>query len=260
MKEYYCLLLNNCYDKMIHWVCPKYFSVLPNILIKNLTDLDLLEREFMNLDDTITTNEDNYHVLGSFPIFGEILEDGKMHDVVTGKVITYAKSSKEASGLSYHAKYRAYDPMVQELLTLLDEESKQRYFSALNDLEAYSKNVFYGINKPERHLALSLRNARLAPIAVIAKEENGQIIELVTKEKITLAASEDMITSKVSADIRSVRSISKETADRCQLDLIESGIKDYLEHVELAKTNSVKNYNNYVSLAKEHPKTKVKTK
>lgn len=260
MKEYYCLLLNNCYDKMVHWVCPKDFSILPNILIKDLTDLDLLEHEFMDLDNTITTNEDNHHVLGSFPIFGEILEDGKMHDVVTGKVITYAKKPNEANGLSYQTKYRAYDPMAHELLTLLDDESKARYVSALNDLETYSKNIFYGVNKPERYLALSLRNARLAPIAVIAKEENGQIIELATKEKITLAASEDMITSKISADIQSVRSISEETAHRCLLDLIESGIKDYLEHIELAKTNSVKRYNNYVSFAKERPKTKVKTK
>ena len=258
MKEYYCLLLNNCYDKKSHWVCQYPFSMFPNILEKDIPDLDSLESKFMDLDDTIIQKEETYHVLGSFPVLGEIQEDGKMHDVITGKIIQFAKDSKEANGLSYRAKYRAFDPMADELLTLISANEKQRYLEALTNLEVYSKKVFYGIDKPERYFALNLNNAPITPVAIVAKELNGQIVDVITKEKIYPVTDKHIVTSKLSTDYETMRVISEEMANRYQISLIDYGIEKYLEHVRLTKINTISNYNNYVTITKDKPKVRTK--
>ena len=260
MKEYYCLVLNNCYEKNVHWVCLNSFSVFPNIIIKDISDLDMLESEFMNLDDTIVINENGYHVLGSFPIFGEILDDGKMHDVITGKIIQYAKNPKEASGISYNAKYRANRMITEELLTLIDEESKKRYIECLTNLETYSKRVFHSANKNEKYFALKLNNAPLTPNPIIAKELNGEMIDVITKEKINLLASQKIITSKLSTSIYTIREISKETAIKYQISIINDGVTKCIDYIADAKNNSISLYNSYVSLNKDIIKAKKRTK
>ena len=260
MKEYYCLVLNNCYEKGVHWVCLNHFSVFPNIIKKDLTDLDLIESEFMGLDDTIASNEETYHILGSFPIFGEILADGKMHDVITGKVIPYAKSAKEANGLSYNAKYKANRMMVEELLTLIDDESKKRYVQSLADLDKYSKRVFHGADNKEAYFTLKLNNAPLTPNPIIVKETNGVMVDVITKEEISLLASDKTITSKLSASVYTVRKINEETAIKYQISIIDDGITKYIDYITDAKNNSISGYNRYVSLNKDHIKVKRKTK
>lgn len=260
MKEYYCLVLNNCYEKGVHWVCLNHFSVFPNIIKKDLTDLDLIESELMGLDDTIASNEETYHILGSFPIFGEILADGKMHDVITGKVIPYAKRAKEANGLSYNAKYKANRMMVEELLTLLDDESKKRYVQSMDNLESYSNKVFHNANNGEKYFSLKLNNAPLTPNPIIAKEINGEIIDVITKEKINLLATTNIITSKLSARVYTIREISEETAIKYQISIIDAGITKYINYINDAKNNSISGYNRYVSLNKDHIKVKRKIK
>lgn len=260
MKEYYCLVLNNCNEKSVHWVCTNNFSVFPNIIKKDIDDLDMLESEFMDLDDTIVEKENAYHVLGSFPIFGEILDDGKMHDVITGKIIPYAKNKKEANGISYNVKYKANRMMVEELLTLIDEESKKRYVQSFNDLDKYSKRVFHGANKQEEYFAIKLNNAPLTPNPIIAKEVNGVMIDVITKEKISLLADSQIITSKLSTSVYTVKKINEETAVKYQVGIITDGVAKYIDYITDAKNNSIYGYNRYVSLNKDNKKVKRKTK
>ena len=260
MKEYYCLVLNNCYEKSVHWVCLNSFSIFPNIIEKDLADLNMLESEFMDLHDTIVDKENTYHVLGSFPVFGEILADGKMHDVITGKVIPYAKNSKEANGISYNARYKADRMMTEELLTLIDEDSKKRYIQSLTDLDTYSKRVFHGADNKKEYFALKLNNAPLTPNPIIAKEVNGVMVDVITKEKISLLANDKIITSKLSTSVYTIRKINEETAIKYQISVIEDGIDKYIDYITDAKNNSISGYNRYVSLNKDNFKVKRKTK
>lgn len=260
MKEYYCLVLNNCYEKSVHWVCLNKFSVFSNIIVKDIADLDMLESEFMDLHDTILSNENAYHVLGSFPVFGEILADGKMHDAITGKVIPYAKNGKEANGVSYNAKYKANRMMTEELLTLIDEESKKRYVQSLTDLDEYSKRVFHRVNNGEEYLTLKLNNAPLTPNPIIAKEVNGLMVDVITKEKISLLTSDKIITSKLSANVYTTRRINEETAIKYQISVIEDGVDKYINYITDAKNNSISGFNSYISLNKENLKVKRKVK
>ena len=260
MKEYYCLLLNNCYDIESHWVSLKPFSVVPNIIEKDINDLSMIENEFMGLDNTIIINEDTYHVFGGFPVFGELREDGKIYDVITGKKIVEAKNSKEANDLSYRAKYKADTMMTEEMLTLIDEESKKRYTEYLNDLEAYSKRAFYGMATPEKYFIFRINNTSLNAHPIIAKQLNGQVIDVVTKAKICPISSMNIVTSNLSAKANSFHEISNEDAMIYQTELIDAGIETYIKNISDAKTNSVKNYHSFVVLNKDHIKTKKRTK
>ncbi len=259
MKEYYCLLLNNCYDKGTHWVCSHRISVLPNVLDKEIKDLESLEQEFMNLDDTIIQSEEGYRVLGSFPVLAEIWEDGKMHDIITGKKLTYTENPKEVNGLSYRAAYRAYDAMAEEILTLLDDEARTRYMEALLNLENSSKKAFHNANTSTSYWALKLKNAKLTPNPVIAKEVNGGIIDVITKERIYPEIN-GSISSKLSAPIETMFEITEDVANQYQIRIIDEGLEKYLNQITAAKLNSVKKYNNYVSLAKEEPIVKSRNK
>ena len=63
-KIYYCLVLSGCYDTVNHYICSKEHSVMKNVLRKEYTDLTHLEEDFMEYDDTITIQEDNWLVEG----------------------------------------------------------------------------------------------------------------------------------------------------------------------------------------------------
>lgn len=255
MKEYYCLLLNNCYDLGMHWVCPSTFSMAPDILEKDISDLYLLENEFMDLDDMIITNEDSYHVLGGFPVFGEIKEDGKMHDVITGKLITAASNSNECSGLSYRAKYPADSRMASEMLTLITEKEKERYTSYLENLEEYSRKIFYGAEDYDGYLTFKLSNAPLTPNPVIGKKVNGNVIDAITKERIYPEVASNVVTSRLCAKNDTVNNTTESQAISYQVALIISGLDQYNKYINEAKQNSISKYNSYKSF---NAKQKVK--
>ena len=260
MKEYYVLLLNNCYDKGIHWLSAKPFSMLPNVLEKDINDLYLTENAFMDLDNTIIINDNGYHVLGSFPVFGEILDDGKMHDVITGKIITKASVSKEANGLSYNTKYKVDSKMAEEVLTLINDEEKERYTKSLENLETYSRKVFHSAEEAEKYYILRPINMSINAIPVIAKEMNGQLIDMITKEKISLTSIPNSISSNLS--VRGVHyeqyKISKEQASNYLMMIIDFGVEKYIKNVNNAKTNSIRTYNNFKSLAKDDIKVRTR--
>ncbi len=260
MKKYYCLKLNNCYDEIGHWVCPERFSAIPNVLEKDITDLDHLESEFMDLDDTIIPTEKAYHVLGSFPIFGEIKVDGQMHDVITGDLIEYAKDPKCAKGLSYRDKIEANEMMATELMTLMDEETRMRYIEGLNKIAAYSKMAYFFQEEPEKYFAIRLTNTNPELQTVIAEEVNGELVEQITKAKIYPVTNPDTVSRNLSANVAMITEISKSAAHRGILDIVKDSVFSYTRYLAETKQTSVRKYNTYVSINKDKVKTRKRTK
>lgn len=141
MKEYYCLLLNGCFDKDYHYVANGPHSVMKGVLKKELSSLDTIEEDFMCLDDTITIKENSWLVEGSFPVIAT-LENGIMIDCVSHKEIKYSKNAIEVPGLSYRQKVPANKAMAILLLNLIDEESQKRYCQVQGKVEKLLKEMY----------------------------------------------------------------------------------------------------------------------
>ena len=205
----------------------------------------------MDLADTIINEERAYHVLGSFPVIGEIKEDGKMHDVITGKVIE--ESQTKTNGLSYHTKYKAATKMTEEMLTLIGEEEQARYREYLINLETYSKEVFFGQNKA-KYAVLRLNNSDVNNYPVIAKVVNGELVDMITKSTITPVNALRTVTSKLSTNASAIREISGDTAKACIMEIIDTGVETYISNINEARKNSIRNYNNYTKLNRDYLK------
>ncbi len=258
MKEYYCLSLNNYYSFTTHWVCPHKISAIPGVIITEITDLYDIEDKMMDLDNVIVPLEDKYEVIGKFPIFGQILEDGKMHDVITGKEIAYATNPKEACGLSYNAKYKADTAMVEELLSLLNDDGKFYYKFVLDSIKADSRMAFFGKQPEVEYYGGFLNNVSLIPEYAIIKKINGIYIDDITKEEIIPINHYETLVSGLSVNAEYMTHIPKEYADKYKLFLLDNGIENYISRVKEAKINSIRKYNKFVLTNKNEIKRKVK--
>ena len=246
MNKYYTLVLNNCSDLGIHFISNDYCTMIPNILEKTYTDLSTLEKDFMELHDTVIINENNWYISGSFPVIG-MLKEGKMYDVITGKEIAYTQNSKEVKGLSYSQKYEANHLMVELLFSSLSEEERQKYVSYINKIEEKSKKVASNCKFKETYYLLKPNNINVDIPPIIAKCIDGEYIDVFTKRKI-IEIGENTITSKLSFKFK--RQINLETANKYQLDIIDIGVSKYIENINRANQNAIREYNNYMSFNK----------
>lgn len=244
MKErYYCLLLNNCFDKGIHYLANGTYSMLPNVLIKDYIKLNTLEEDFMGLDDTITPFQDFWLVKGSFPVIAKEI-DGEMYDVITGKLIEYSVDGKDVNGLSYKEKSLVQSAEMMELmLSKIDEESKERYSDELSEVELYSKKI-YENDLPEEtyYLLVPNDNGTITPV-LTAKSANKQVIDTYTNEKIYYIPS-GTITSHLNYTVK--RKIDKELALTPPIKVSSMQLEEYQSKVDKARKNSIARYNNYI--------------
>ena len=167
----------------------------------------------------------------------------KIYDVITGKEIPYSKNPKEVNGLSYCNKLPVSALIAHELLSLLSEEERQKYVAYMEKLELINKKKANNYKFKETYFLLkpSTINADISPI--VAKHVNGEYIDVFTKSKL-IETRNDIITSKLSFRLK--REISLEDAKKYQLEIIESGIDQYLLNIAKAKNNAKIEYDRYI--------------
>ena len=254
MKEYYCLLLNNCYDTDIHYVSfGEKCTMLPKILDKSITDLSTLEEEFMELDYMIENNPHEYHIYGKFPVIGELI-DGKMYDVITGKYIQESPNGYSVEGLSYKYKIKAYQQMVKLLLELLDNESIKRYTERLNQLNSYS--ILLSAKKNISTIKyLTIINGQNKE--TIIRSINGCLYEPFTKN-IVYCINDNMVTSELSC--KYLKKTGKEQIVDYEIYTITNGVSIHNMGIYKSKTNANYNYHRFIETHQNKPKTKIRTK
>lgn len=247
--NYYVLKLNNAYDLGTHYLSPNKYTTIPNLRTKELKDLSTIEDEFMAFDDTITEFDTSYIVKGSFPIIG-IEKDNKIYDVITCKEIKYSSDPREINGLSYSEKYKADLRLTKLLLTSLTEEEIKTYISYLENLEDFSKKVFFIDKLESDYYLLTPNNIRIDTDKVLVKDINGTLVELITRNSFK-EIDHKTKTSKLSYYDK--YKISKSEAEERALYILDNNLNEYIASINLAKQNSIRKYNNYVNvnIAKE---------
>lgn len=242
--KYYVLLLNNCYDKDNHYLERNLFSVIPNVLKKELTDLSNIEEEFLGLDDTITIGKNSWIVKGSFPVFA-VEADGKLFDIITFNEIKYSKDGKDTKGLTYKNKFELQDTgikMMQMMLEILDEEAIERYIKGLNKIE---RNLLDN-SKSKNYMLVPNDNGLYTPL-LLAQEIDDQLIDTITGEKI-YPASENIVTRRLNYTQKT--RINDSTTKTLAI-INKSQTEEYTKSVEKARLNSIRRYNDYISMNKE---------
>ena len=240
MDKYYVLLLNNSYDINMYYISANSCTMIPSVIKKEVKDLSKKREILLDLDESITTEENGYTLIGSFPVIG-VMKNNKMYDLITGKEIKYAPNPKDINGLSYREKGLASPVITKKLLACLGEEEIARYKAYIDEIEKRSKMVFHGYKYAEYSLlkptTISVGNNPLLTIQFF-----DDTIDLITKEKIVLD-KEHTITSKLS--YKEKHPISYEDAASYMLYIADNGINTYIDNVRLSKVNAISRYNNY---------------
>jgi len=241
MKKYYVLLLNNCFDNHQHYISTKKCSMIPNVLIKEYTNLSTLEEDFLEYDDTIIEGKSSWIIKGSFPVIAEEI-NGKMYDVITGKEIKYSPNSEKTDTISYKEKYEANLEIAKLSLSILDEESIKRYIKGLKIIE---KNTIQPSQEEQYYILTPNKNGSIIPL-LTAKKVNSQIIDIVTNEKI-YPTGENKITSYLNYTDK----IKVERKESTSIPMSSSGRKYYIQSVVKAKRNCINSYNTYINFNKD---------
>ena len=245
-KKYYCLVLSGCYDTVNHYICSKEHSVMKNVLRKEYTDLTHLEEDFMEYDDTITIQEDNWLVEGSFPVIA-YEKDGKMIDCISHKIIYSSNDPHALTGLNYKDKSLARKEMVELLLNILDEESKERYIKEQNKLEEYLLST-YSMNYPHKKYYFLDIGVEF-PVLISAVKINDTMLDMLTLKPI-IEAKENLITSKLTYH-KAIRTNLESINNDIMHNIRDNKMADYVSSIDETIISSSKRYNNYRSLNKD---------
>ncbi len=194
--KYYCVKLNGYNNKETYYGLKNKNTFLEEVLRKEYTTLNktTLENDFCELDNKITINPSSILVEGSFPII-TYEKDGKLYDVITDTLIPYASNINE---FGYTKKEEFSNRWANFLLSILDDESKERYKKSLNELkESCSLNnvSFLAFNNDEK-LSLVEINGKLYDVVnknrVYKKRENT-VYSGVICDKVTDLISDDFL-------------------------------------------------------------------
>lgn len=245
-KKYYCLVLSGCYDKVYHYVCKDEHSVMKNVLRKEYTDLSHLEEDFMEYDDTITIKDDHWLVEGALPVIA-YEKEGKMIDCISNKIIYPSDAKHALSSLNYTKKSIARKEMVELLLSLIDEESKNRYIKEQNKLEEYLLST-YSMNYPHKKYYF-LDIGVESPVIISAVKINDTMLDMLTLKPV-VKAEENLITSKLTYQ-KAIRTNLESVNNDIVHNIRDNKMAEYVSAIDETITLSSANYNKYRSLNKD---------
>lgn len=249
MKEYYLLQLNHTYGSGSYYNLPFPYTMFSNILELVTNTLDNIDNYFNGLDDTIIPTDADYKIYGSFPVVGYINND-KMYDAITDREIKYAPIELGSSSLTYRIKQEIDSESIEHLLTLLDESAIKRYNDELDRVANYYRNKM----EEDKYYLVRPQTNRVDSYPAIAKYINDELVDIISKRRLFIlpynAASSHLYRHYK-------EEITKRQAEVCSLNVLESGINDYLRNISLAEKYANIKYNNYKT---ENTKTKTRIK
>lgn len=247
-KKYYCLLLNGCFDKEYHYISLGMHSVIKGVLRKEYTDLSTLEEDFMELDDTITINEDHWLVEGAFPVIAEEI-DGKMIDCVSKKEIGKSVDGVNYRGLSYRYASETNLKMTELLLSILDKKSIERYIEKQSKIEEFLISI-YDMNYPKKKYYSIYPND--TTVLVSAIKINERLVDFITLEPF-YEEKPNVITRNltfVKKELIPYES-TKKTLEQYKNFIEDVYKEEYIQNINQLKTTNISRYNNYISLNKD---------
>lgn len=247
-KKYYCLMLRNCYDTAYHYVSLGLHSVMKNVLRKEYTDLSTVKDDFMELDDTITEEKDRWIVEGSFPVIAIEISEGIMIDCVSGLIISSPEKALN-NELVYLKRTKADTKMAELLLSLINEESKERYYQEQIKLIDFCQSNY------EEDTPISITHVT----HVTSSQKKNLIIGVVKMGNMMISyetgtplypKKENTITKHLTYDIVKTKDILK----KGPINIAK------MPDINAIKEESIKLYNNYIDDNKDKPLDKVSTK
>ena len=241
-KEFYCLRLNNCPDTQIHYIALKEFSVIKDAIQKEYQTIEkeIINNDFIELDDTIISKENGYLVKGAIPVLAMPTgKNNEMKDVLTGKIINYSDSSF-TKGLTYSEKHLASIPMSRLILNILNKEDLNRYIEGLNKIAANS-------NKQEeiKYYKLILTNSD--DFISYSREYHGEMQDILT-EKTIYNKEDKTITSDLSYIEKN--EITKEEVLSFLNNLDHENIEKYMNELTKIEKETIRLYNNSINMGK----------
>lgn len=247
MQKYYTLQLNNTYDTDTHYISLHPCTMFPNILEKEVKSLDEIDKYFKGLDNTIISMDNGYKVYGSFPVLGELIND-KIYDIITKREIEYNPDRLGIYKLSYSEKSLVDYGTAKIILSLLDKKSIKKYTENLDRVSNYNRNK----NKEEKYYLIIPKTSRVGSYQIIAKDINGELVDIITKKRLFILPF-NAKSSHLYRDYK--KEITKEDAQWYSLQILESGINEYLKEARLAEQTALEEFTTY-----KYEKTKSKTR